>query len=126
MKNILFIDDEFIRATELRYALPVNSSLYLANSGLMAGWYLSNVKVDLICLDHDMGTETGYQIAERYIIPACLSCPVIVHSLNPTGRTRTVALLQEYAIRALDIPISSSSFIPSALNEMGLSNVNVL
>jgi len=110
--TVLFIDDEPIRAQVL---FDQGHEILLASTPELARMYLKNRSdIDVICLDHDMGEVSGYDIAEAYIIEK--SIPVVIHSLNPDGADRIHHLLREYDVNHAIQPVTDvKSFISAVL-----------
>jgi CheY-like chemotaxis protein len=93
MKSIFILEDMDERIDAYRKKFPTDT-LTVARTAKEAIEILEkNLNFDLICLDHDLGLRafvdsndenTGYQVA-KFLSMKYVSCPIIIHSLNPVG-----------------------------------------
>lgn len=99
--RILFIDDEPERA---RPFLDAGYDVFITDNVEVIELYLSTLKFDLICLDHDLGKRryTGADIAKNQL--AEHNVPVVIHSCNPSGVETIRRILEEYNVPNITIP----------------------
>lgn len=101
MLNILFIDDEPIRAAKLARM----ANVYVAHGPDQLIHYFSDAyRWDGICLDHDMPLMSGREVVELYVKER--SIPTVVHSSNEPAAQSMVATLSEFAVPVRRIAIT--------------------
>lgn len=101
--NILFIDDEPIRAWPL---VEAGHDVRIAHGFEQIDFYLRRCpgyKPDVICLDHDMPLMNGYAVAEAFLWNQAV--PIVIHSMNDRGADDIARLLSTFGRRHERSPI---------------------
>lgn len=102
MLNILFIDDEPIRAAKL----AKHANVFVAHGPDQLSHYFSDAyRWDGICLDHDMPQMSGREVVELYVKER--SIPTVVHSSNEPAAQSMVDTLREFAVTTKRLPITA-------------------
>ena len=99
MRLLLCIDDDPYRYRDLAPLLKAAGVfLVVHHDPEMVALVLGTYRDELVgvCLDHDMPTLTGVEMAKLYLIDKSL--PVAITSANPVGAQAIAALLAEYQV----------------------------
>lgn len=97
--NILFIDDEPIRALTL---INDGHNVYVAH-GREQLEVLLNQKYDLICIDHDMPLMNGLDVVKE-LFPHFPYRRTVVHSTNASAAGKMVQSMKELGMEVTSIP----------------------
>lgn len=117
--KILMIDDE---PSRWKLIEGNNSSRtitpYSAHGFEQIQFYLSrtDIKFDLILLDHDMPLMNGVDVCLNFLIDR--SIPVIIISNNQPAAEKMMALLNEYEVPVYYRPITNPSKIANLIRNM--------
>jgi len=103
MKNILWIDDEPLRFEKLKGEKDLR--VFFAHGFDQVNHYLnnSNVKFDLIILDHDMPQMDGMQVCQEFLLER--NIPIVLCSMNPSGRGEQKSFLTRYDDETYKYPV---------------------
>ena len=84
MIAFLLEDDKWrVKAFESRFK-EIGWDYHTTDNFETAKKYLNENKYDIIFLDHDLGGWEGILVA-KHVADVGVSCPVVIHSLNPVG-----------------------------------------